>query len=393
MGTVVSLTCVVCDTSYEEKPGMYTCPACGEFATLRVAYDYDRVRHVMTRTSLAAEPLSDQWRYLPLLPVQAGREVIPLRVGGTPLYEAPGLRKALGLQDLWVKDDTRHPSGSLKDRASSVAVLKGLEFGYKEVAVASTGNAAASLACISASMGVICHIYVPETAPRAKLIQPRIFGADVITVQGTYADAVGLCNEACEKHSWYNRTTGYNPYTVEGKKTVSMEIEEQLAWGTPDTVIVPTGDGCILSGVWKGFLDLQRLNLVDRLPRLIAAQAEGSQAIKEAFEGDGKVRPVQVNTLADSVAVSMPRNGTMAVQDLQASGGTAVAVSDREILEAMKLLGTTTGIFAEPAGAIALATLLRLVANREISVTERVVILVTGSGLKDVDSAVLSVTP
>ena len=182
MGTVTSLTCVVCNKSYDERPGIYTCPACGEFATLRVSYDYDVVRHEMTRKSLDAEPLSDQWRYLPLLPVQAARGLIPLRVGDTPLYSAPSLRQALGMHDLWVKDDTLHPSGLLKDHASAVAISKGLELEFNEVAVASTGNAAASLACISASMEVKCHIYVPETAPRAKLAQLLVFGADVIVV-------------------------------------------------------------------------------------------------------------------------------------------------------------------------------------------------------------------
>ena len=390
MGNVTSLTCVVCGANYTERPDLYTCPVCGELATLRVSYDYESVRNIMTRRSLDAEPLMDQWRYLPLLPLQQAKGLVPLRVGGTPLYSVPVLRKRLGFSDLWVKDDTINPSGSLKDRASVVTLLKGLELGYKEVAVASTGNAAASLACFSASMGVRCHIYVPAAAPRAKLAQLAIFGADVVTVQGSYDDAFKMCIEACEAHSWYNRNTGYNPYTVEGKKTVSMEVVEQLAWSTPDTVIVPTGDGCILSGVWKGFVELHQLGLIDHLPRLIAAQASGSQAIKLAFDGDGIVRPVDVDTIADSIAVSVPRNGVMAVQDLHASGGMAVAVSDDEILEAMKLLGQTTGVFGEPAGVISLAVLLRLHADGNISSEERVVVMITGSGLKDVDSALKS---
>ena len=392
MGTVTSLTCVVCGTVYQESPSLYACPTCGDLATLRVAYDYDAVRQKATTGSLAEQPFTDHWRYLPLLPLAAAEVSFPLRVGATPLYEVPGLRNTLGMEHLWVKDDTVNPSGSLKDRASSVAILKGIESGYAEIATASTGNAAASLACLSASLGLRCHIFVPESAPRAKIAQLLVSGADVLPVQGTYDDAFSLCVEACREFGWYNRNTGYNPYTVEGKKTVSMEMAEQLGWDPPDTVIVPVGDGCILAGVWKGFVDLHRVGLIDRLPRLVAAQAEGSQAIKLAFDGDGHVRPVRADTLADSISVSLPRNGVMAVQDLHASKGMAVAVSDGEILEAMKLLGQRTGIFGEPAGVTALAALLRLRAQGDISPDERVVIMVTGGGLKDIDSAMKGVT-
>jgi threonine synthase len=296
------------------------------------------------------------------------------------------------MAQLWAKDDTTNPSGSLKDRASAVALLKARELGYQEIATASTGNAAASLACLSASIGMACHIFLPQSAPRAKVAQLLIFGADVLPVQGTYDDAFNLCVDACRDLGWYNRNTGYNPYTVEGKKTVSMEIAEQLAWGSPDTVIVPVGDGCILSGVWKGFVDLQRIGLIDKLPRLIAAQAEGSQAIKAALEGDGRVRPTNPDTLADSISVSLPRNGAMAVQDLRASNGMAVAVSDQEILDAMKLLGRTSGIFSEPAGVVSLAVLQRCLEDGSIARDERVVIMVTGNGLKDIDSALEGVS-
>jgi threonine synthase len=391
MGTVTRLTCVVCGSVYQEGPTLYACPACGDLATLRVSYDYDAVRAEVNRDAFAAQPLTDQWRYLPLLPLRISEVSIPLRVGGTQLYPVPGLRQELGLPHLWVKDDTSNPSASLKDRASSVAILKARELGYNEIATASTGNAAASLACLAASLGVRCHIFLPESAPRAKVVQLLVFGANVLPVQGTYDDAFKLCTEVCQAFSWYNRNTGYNPYTVEGKKTVSMEIAEQLGWEPPDTVIVPAGDGCILSGVWKGFTDLHRIGLIDRLPRLVAAQAEGSQAIKQAFDGDGTIRPVRVDTLADSIAVSLPRNGTMAVQDVRASRGKAVAVSDGEILEAMKLLGRTAGIFGEPAGVTALAGLVKLLSSGDISPGERVVIMVTGSGLKDVDSALKGV--
>ena len=387
------MTCVLCGEAYREGPSQYCCPKCGELGTLRLSYDYDRLNAAVSRDSLAAVPFQDHWRYLPLLPLAAERIEFPLKVGGTPLCPVPGLRRALGLERLWVKDDTANPSASLKDRASSVVLLKGRELGRNEFAAASTGNAGASLACLAAALELPCHIFVPESAPRAKVAQLVMFGADVLAVRGSYSEAFSLCVEASQRFGWYNRNTGYNPYTVEGKKTVALEIAEQLGWEPPDTVIVATGDGCILSGVWKGFTDLQRLGWIARLPRLVAAQAEGSQAIKQAFDGDGVIRPVVEDTLADSISVALPRNGAMAVQDLKASAGMAVTVSDREILEAMPLLGRTAGLFAEPAAAAAVAALVQLVDRKEVSSGERIVVLSTGHGLKDVDAALRAVEP
>lgn len=387
MPVPASLTCVLCGGVYPEGADQYSCPKCGELGTLRVSYDYDRIGASANRDGLATTPFRDHWRYLPLLPLSAEQVEFPLAVGATPLYPVPGLRRALGLESLWIKDDTGNPSASLKDRASSVVLLKGQELGRREFATASTGNAGASLACLSAALGLPCHIFVPETAPRAKVAQLLIFGADVLSIRGSYSEAFSLCVEAADRFRWYNRNTGYNPYTVEGKKTVALEIAEQLGWEPPETVIVATGDGCMLSGVWKGFTDLYRLGWISRLPRLVAAQAEGSQAIKQAFDGDGIIRPVTEDTVADSISVALPRNGVMAVQDLRASGGTAVAVSDGEILEAMPLLGRTAGLFAEPAAATAVAALVKLMERGDVSSTERVVVLSTGHGLKDVDAA------
>jgi len=388
-----SLTCVLCGAAYREGADQYSCPECGELGTLRVSYDYDRIKASASRDGLAALPFRDHWRYLPLLPLAGVGSEFPLAVGATPLYPVLGLRRALGLERLWVKDDTANPSASLKDRASSVVLLKGQELGRTEFATASTGNAGASLACLSAALGLPCHIFVPESAPRAKVAQLLIFGADVLSIRGSYSEAFSLCVEASDRFRWYNRNTGYNPYTVEGKKTVALEIAEQLDWEPPDTVIVATGDGCILSGVWKGFTDLHRLGWISRLPRLVAAQADGSQSIKQAFDGDGTIRPVNEDTLADSISVSLPRNGVMAVQDLRASGGSAVSVSDGEILEAMPLLGRTTGLFGEPAAAAAAAALVKLVDQGEVSSTERIVVVSTGHGLKDVDAALRAVDP
>lgn len=256
----------------------------------------------------------------------------------------------------------------------------------RTVACASTGNAASSLAVQAASVGLPCYIFVPHNAPRAKIIQLLMCGATVFAVQGSYDDAFDLCIEACNTFGWYNRNTGYNPYLVEGKKTVSLEIAEQLNWQAPDSVIVPTGDGCIISGVYRGFEDLYRLGMIDHMPRLIAVQAAGSPAIVRALEGDGVVRLCEAHTVADGISVGLPRNGAMAVRNIRASNGFGLTVSDEQILAAEKALATRTGIFAEPSGAAAYAGLLRLLDEGKLSTDERVVLLITGSGLKSVDA-------
>jgi threonine synthase len=289
------------------------------------------------------------------------------------------------MKDLWLKDDSRNPSASLKDRASIIAVLRAEG---RTVACASTGNAASSLAVQAASVGLPCYIFVPHNAPRAKIVQLLMCGATVFAVQGSYDDAFDLCIEACNTFGWYNRNTGYNPYLVEGKKTVGLEIAEQLEWQVPDSVLVPTGDGCIISGVYRGFEDFYRLGMIDRIPRMIAVQAEGSPAIVRALEGDGVVRPYPAQTIADGISVGLPRNGAMAVKIIRESGGFGVTVTDEEILAAEKELARLTGVFAEPSGAAGYAGLLRLLNEGKMATDERIVLLVTGSGLKSIDAVV-----
>lgn len=380
------LQCVLCGTIYNPAAITYTCPSCGSLGVLEVHYDYEQVAPYISRAQLAEEPESTIWRYRALLPISySHRGVPPLAIGGTPLYPVERLRAYLGMSDLWLKDDTRNPSASLKDRASVIAVM--LAEG-KTVACASTGNAASSLAVQAAAAGLPCYIFVPHNAPRAKIVQLLMCGATVFAVQGSYDDAFDLCIEACSAFGWYNRNTGYNPYLVEGKKTVSLEIAEQLGWQVPDTVVVPTGDGCIISGVYRGFEDLYRLGMIERMPRLIAVQAEGSPAIVRALEGDGVVRLCEAHTIADGISVGLPRNGAMAIRYIRASGGYGVTVSDVEILAAEKELARLTGVFAEPSGAASYAGLLRLLQEGRVARDERVVLLVTGSGLKSVDAVV-----
>lgn len=264
-----------------------------------------------------------------------------------------------------------------------IAILRA---GGRTVACASTGNAASSLAVQAAAAGLPCVIFVPHNAPRAKIVQLLMCDATVFAVQGSYDEAFDLCIEACERFGWYNRNTGYNPYLVEGKKTVGLEIAEQLGWEPPDTILVPSGDGCIISGVYRGFEDLLQLGLIERVPRLVAVQAVGSPALFRALEGDGIVRACEANTIADGISVGLPRNGAMAVRCIRASGGYGVLVSDTEILDAEKSLARLTGVFAEPSGAASYAGLLRLLDEGKIARDERVVLLVTGSGLKSVEA-------
>lgn len=381
---ITSLQCVLCDTTYQPGDVEYACPACGPLGVLEVHYDYEQVAEHISRARLAEQRDPTIWRYRALLPISySHKNIPPLAVGGTPLYAVERLRNHLGMSHLWLKDDTRNPSASLKDRASIIAVV--LAQG-RTVACASTGNAASSLAVQAASVGLPCYIFVPHNAPRAKIVQLLMCGATVFAVQGSYDDAFDMCIEACNKFGWYNRNTGYNPYLVEGKKTVGLEIAEQLNWHVPDAILVPTGDGCIISGVYRGFEDFYNLGMIDRMPRLIAVQAAGSPAIVRALEGDGIVRPYPAQTIADGISVGLPRNGAMAVRHIRASGGTGITVSDEEILVAEKELARFTGVFAEPSGAASYAGLLRLLAEGKIAHDERVVLLVTGSGLKSIDA-------
>jgi len=395
--SITELECVLCGRRYQPAEVTYTCPTCGPLGVLAVHFDYERVAAGLQQSTLAAERDPTIWRYRALLPVpEAARSPFPLSIGGTPLYPVTRLRTHLGLSQLWLKDDSRNPSGSLKDRASAIALVHA---GTRTVACASTGNAASSLATQAASLGIPCVIFVPEQTPRAKLVQLIMCGATVFAVQGSYDQAFDLCITACQRFGWYNRNTGYNPYLVEGKKTVGLEIAEQLHWEPPDTVLVPSGDGCIISGVYRAFEDLLHLRLIGRLPRLIAVQSARSPALVHALQGDGVVRACEASTIAEGICVGLPRNGAMAVRAVRASQGRGVLVSDEEILAATQALATLTGVFAEPSAAAAYAGLLRLLEEGQLARDERIVLLITGSGLKSVEavaavaSQVIALTP
>jgi threonine synthase len=383
---VTGLKCVFCDAIYPPQEHQ-TCPRCGIHGILDVHYDYPAVAKRLTRTILAARPERSHWRYRELLPVRPDSAVPDLVVGWTPLSPAPALARHLGIGTLLLKDDGRNATASLKDRASSVGVVKAREAGRQIIACASTGNAASSCAGMAASMGLRSVIFVPERAPEPKVTQLLIFGATVIRVWGSYEDAFQLCQQACEKWGWYNRNSGINPYLVEGKKTAGLEIAERLDWEPPDWVAVSVGDGCTVAGVWKAFRELKAIGLIARTPRILGVQAEGAAPVTAAFHSGEPLRPIEPHTLADSIAVGVPRNWKKAVCAVRESGGTMLNVSDDEILDAMRYTGRLAGIFAEPAAATAVAGLLRAAQAGTVGAQTSAVAIITGNGLKDTQSA------
>ena len=390
MKNVRGAVCVKCGAQFEALNGTYTCEKCG--GILEIVYDYDYIKTRISREKFAASKEFSMWRYLDFLPIEEGSKLGPFRAGWSPLYKADALGKAMGLDNLYIKDDGINPTSSLKDRASAIAAARAFHAGKDTVACSSTGNAASSLAGAAASMGLKSVIFVPERAPQSKLTQLLIFGATVVSVKGDYGAAFRLSAQAIEKYGWYNGNAAINPYLSEGKKTVAMEIAEQLGLAAdgfmaPDFAAVSVGDGCTIAGVWKGFKDLYAAGLIDRLPRLVSVQTEGCCPVNRAFEKNAPIETMEENTLADSIAVGVPRNGDKALAAIRESNGITVNVSDDEILGAMRLLGKTAGVFGEPAGAAGTSGLAKAAALGLIPRNSLVVSIVTGNGLKDVASA------
>ncbi|SDH41039.1 threonine synthase [Desulfosporosinus hippei] len=392
MKNVLGLRCIDCGKQVPAVAGTYTCPSCGKTGGIMdVEYDYKVINQLTSREQLAQSKDYSIFRYMPFLPIEPNSARPHLRVGWSPLYKPQGLGKSLGMSNLYVKDDGQNPTASLKDRASIIAVIKAVEEKAPTVAASSTGNAASSLAGSAAAMGIKSVIFVPSRAPQGKVAQLLIFGATVISVQGSYEDTFRLSAEAIERFGWYNRNAAINPYLVEGKKTVALEIAEQLNWEVPDWVILSVGDGCTIAGVWKGFKDLYNAGWIDRLPKIAGVQSTGCCPLVDAFVENRPWRPKEENTIADSIAVGVPRNPDKALNAVRESGGTMVGVSDEEILAAMRELGRTSGIFGEPAGVTGTAGLKVLVEKGVIGADEKVVSIVTGNGLKDVQNAIKAV--
>ncbi len=385
MKNVKHAKCVKCGKIYAAAPDLTNC-ACG--GILDIIYDYDYIRSVLTKDALAQRRDNTMWRFRELLPVEEDTPLPPLRVGGSPLYEADALARELGLARIYIKDDGINPTASLKDRASAMAVAKAREAGAQVIACSSTGNAASSLAGNAAAAGLSTYIFVPSRAPKGKVAQLMTFGATVVSVQGSYEDTFELSKAAIEKWGWYNRNAAINPYLSEGKKTVGLEIMEQLGWTVPDYIAISVGDGCTIAGLWKGLKDLHAIGFIDRLPRLISAQAEGCCPLNRAIETGEAWRPMEENTLADSIAVGVPRNADKALMAIRESKGLTVNVSDQEIMAAQKLLGRRCGVFGEPAGVTGTAGLKKLCEAGRIPPEATVVSVVTGNGLKDVANAI-----
>jgi threonine synthase len=377
--------CTDCGKSFSRDDVRYLCLDCGKkyrpgiplTGVLEAVFDYQVIHTAFRKESpdwnlfCAIEP-----EFFP-----------PLPVGGTPLVKVDRLGTGLGLTDLWVKNDGLNPSGSLKDRASFLVAAEARRIGESKVVAASTGNAASALATICASAGLDALIFVPQKAPRAKLVQMVLAGAQVVPVKGTYDDAFRLSLEYTAQRGGLNRNTAYHPLTIEGKKTVGLEIWAQLGWRVPDAIFVSVGDGVILGGLHKAFVDLMRAGLIDKVPRLIGVQAEKSDAIHRYVRTGEYNDAPDPSTVADSISVVCPSNAHGARRAILLSNGLTLTVSDTEILEAQAVLASRTGVFTEPAGATAVAGLVKLQASPDrLPADSCVVILATGHGLKDIDA-------
>ncbi|WP_424246037.1 threonine synthase [Elusimicrobium posterum] len=380
MKKILNLQCVDCGREYKTSDADFTCSACG--GNLEINYDYKLIAKRFNVSELEKNNRFDMWRYIDILPVDDDNTP-EVHVGWTPLYDCKKLADELGISKLFIKDEGRNPTGSIKDRGSAMVVSRALEIKKNVIVDASTGNASDSLACLSASLPLKTVIFTTKDAPYPKLTQLLVYGANVFMIDGTYDDAFEMAKKTVEEYGWYSRAAGYNPYSREGKKTCAFEICEQLEWEAPDKVIVAAGDGTVLAGLWKGFVDFNKLGIIEKMPQMIAVQAEGSAALKIAFENNGMVEPVKAHTVADSILVNYPRDARMALQALQESNGYVITVTDDEILNAIPELARKANLFAEPAGAAPYAGLKKLVAENKITRDESVAIVVGGNGLKD----------
>lgn len=388
--------CIECGEEFPEDPNRFVCSRCSgkqePGGTVRGVLEIDLK---VLPSSWPRFRTSDPEFLAAFLPITEDGSLPALPVGDTPLLEVPRLSEKLGMPHLFLKDDTRNPSGSTKDRASLLVVAKAIEYGCDTVATASTGNAGSALAAVGASAGLRAVVLVPATAPPAKLAQMQSYGAAVVPVDGSYDEAFELCSSACNEFGWYNRSTALNPFTIEGKKTAALEIAAAMAPDAPDAVLVPSGDGVILAGIAKGFKDLEKAGLIERRPRLIAVQPEGSSAIVRSLHAgaDHATSMDGASSVADSLTVEMPRNAIACLKEIRASGGGGVVVSDTAILSSISRLASSTGVFAEPAGAAALAGLDAALEEGLVDRDERVVLMITGTGLKDVAAAASAVPP
>ncbi len=390
MKYVSHATCMICGKTFKKGEFDYICPDHGNEGILDIKYDYDAIKKGFTKEQLKTDKDPSIWRYKPLLPVNENSKGPNLPVGNTPLINIDSLGCEFGIKRLYLKDDGRLPTASFKDRASAIAVVKAQEARAKIITTASTGNAAAALSGLCASMGQPNVIFVPAAAPQAKIAQLLMFGSKVVLVDGTYDDAFDLCLKVADEYGWYNRNTGFNPYMSEGKKTCSFEICEQLGWKAPDAIFVSVGDGCIIGGIHKGLKDLFKLGWIDKMPHLYGVQAKGSSYMYQAWKNNEDIitKPsAKAETIADSISAGLPRDRIKALDAVKETKGAFITISDEQILKAIPHLAKRTGIFAEPAGAATWAGVKKAAKKGMLKSYETVVVINTGSGLKDVNAA------
>lgn len=377
--------CSTCRKRYQRDAVRYLCPECAKayrpgmplLGVLTAEFDYAAIRRKFKKTK-------PDWS---LFSAVERKFFPPYAMVATPFFRSAALGDAFGLADVWIKNDALLPSGSLKDRASFLVVAEANRLGEQTIVTASTGNAASALAAVCAAAGKRAVIFVPQSAPTAKLAQMLLCGAFVVPVKGTYDDAFRLSLEYTARYGGLNRNTAYHPLTIEGKKTVGLEIWQQNAWRVPAMIVVPTGDGVILAGVHKAFSDLRAAGLISKLPRLVCVQASSSDAIHRYLVTGRYRNAVNPTTIADSISVSIPSNAHLARAAVRESGGFSLTVTDREILAGQRTLAATTGVFAEPAAAAAVAALGKLREAARLKLGDQVVVLITGHGLKDVAAA------
>lgn len=377
---LVGLKCRNCGERYPIEP-LNTCEEC--FGPLEVEYDYEKIKEGISRESIEKGP-NTIWRYSDLLPVTG--KIIDLGTGFTPLQKAENLGGILGLDELYVKNDSVNPTFSFKDRVVSVSISKALEFGFDTVGCASTGNLASSVAAHAAKANMNCYIFIPADLNVAKITQALAYDPNLIGVDGNYDEVNRLCTEVSGYYNWAFVNINIRPYYAEGSKTLGYEVVEQLGWETPDRVVVPAASGSLLTKIWKGMNEFKDLGLIDEVnTKVTAAQAEGCSPISTAFRSDESIKPVRPDTLEKSLAIGNPADGYYAVKVIKESGGTAGMVTDSELIEGIKLLARTEGIFTETAGGVVVATLKKLVEAGEIESDEKTVIYITGNGLKTQD--------
>jgi len=389
MSFVLGLKCKECGREYPKKP-IYVCEYC--FGPLEVVYDYKKIKQSLTKEKIEGRRKT-LWRYEELLPVDE-EPICGLNSGFTPLYEAKNLAKIFGVKKLYIKDDSvNHPTLSFKDRVVAVALSKAKEFGFKTVACASTGNLANAVAAHSRYSGFDCFVFVPYNLEKTKIVSSLIYDVNVVAIEGNYDDVNRLCAEIASKYNWAFVNVNLRPYYSEGSKTYGFEIIEQLGWKKPKHIVVPVASGSLLTKIYKAFKEFYELGFIDDLDtKFYIAQAEGCSPIVNAFKANSDIiRPVKPNTIAKSIAIGNPADGVYALEVVKKTNGYAEVASDEEIVEGIKLLASTEGIFTETAGGTVVAVAKKLIQNSIIPKDEEILLCITGNGLKTQEAVINSI--